>query len=248
MLSDYIKYFTEMGVDSFFESEPSAKQAAQTLGSSPAAAHSNPNNDNAPEASNNNSSRAIAESANSMDELKKVIESFNGCGLKQTAARTVFGDGNPSADVLLIGEAPGAQEDIEGIPFCGRSGQLLTNIIKSIGLERSEVFITNAVYWRPPANRRPTASEIEICRPFVERLISLVKPKLIILVGSTAVEALLSSEVSMHDIRSSFYEYKNEYTDAAIKTAVIFHPSYLLRQPFKKKLMWLDMLRLKKAL
>lgn len=247
MLSDYIKYFTDMGVNSFFEAEPSmTKQRASVQVQS----SSNDNKDNAlaQESSVASDITSLISKATSMEELRKILEAFDGCALKKTAQNTVFGDGNTNADILFIGEAPGAQEDAEGIPFCGRSGQLLTNILKSIGLERQDVYITNTVYWRPPANRRPTPAELSICRPFVEKLISLVKPKLIILVGSTAVEALLSSDINMHDIRSGFYDYSNQYIKTPIKTGVIFHPSYLLRQPFKKKLMWLDMLRLKAVL
>lgn len=193
-------------------------------------------------------SRELSNKANTIEELKQAVRNFDGCGLKLTALNTVFGDGSENAEIMFIGEAPGASEDKEGIPFCGQSGKLLNNILKSIGLERNNVYITNTVYWRPPANRRPTPQELEICRPFVERLISLINPKIIVLVGSTAVESLLGSKVSMHELRSGAYEYNNQYLKSPIHTIVIFHPSYLLRQPAKKKLMWFDMIRVKKLI
>lgn len=194
------------------------------------------------------SSKYLADKATSLAELEKYIKAFTGCNLRKTAMNTVFGDGSPTADVVFIGEAPGANEDKEGIPFCGQSGKLLNNILKSIGLDREKVFITNTVFWRPPGNRRPTPEEIKICRPFVEKAIALINPKMLVLVGSTAVESLLDSKVSMHNLRESNYMYKNKYTTGDIPTFVIFHPSYLLRQPSKKKLMWFDFLKIKEAI
>jgi DNA polymerase len=191
------------------------------------------------------SAHELAMQAKDLKALEQAVHAFDGCDLKKLAINTVFADGNPNAEVMLIGEAPGANEDKDGIPFCGQSGKLLNNIILSIGLKRSDAYITNTVFWRPPGNRRPTPEELEICRPFVEKHIALVKPKVIILVGSTAVESLLGSNVAVHDLRNSTYQYKNQFLDASIKTFVIFHPSYLLRQPGKKKLMWFDMLRIK---
>jgi uracil-DNA glycosylase family 4 len=181
----------------------------------------------------------------SLPELEAIVKNFNGCDLKKAALNTVFADGNPKAQIMLIGEAPGANEDKFGIPFCGQSGKLLNNILLSVGCPREDVYITNTVFWRPPGNRRPTPKELEICRPFVEKHVALVKPKMIILVGSTAVEALLGSKVSMHNLRNEYYDYSNQYLEQPIKTAVIFHPSYLLRQLTKKKLMWQDILKIK---
>jgi uracil-DNA glycosylase family 4 len=181
-------------------------------------------------------------------DLEKLVREFRGCALKKTANKTVFADGNPKASVMFIGEAPGANEDVQGIPFCGQSGKLLDNIIKSMGFVRSDVYITNTVFWRPPANRRPTPEEIELCRPFVQKHIALVEPKIIVLVGSTAVEALLNSTQSMHSLRSENYSYHNPYLKSVIPTTVIFHPSYLLRQPQKKKLMWEDVCKIKHLL
>lgn len=198
-------------------------------------------------------SRQIADRCITLEDLREEVLKFQGCALKKTALKTVFADGNKDADLMLIGEAPGANEDAQGIPFCGQSGKLLDNIMLSIGISRENSYITNTVFWRPPGNRRPTPEELEICRPFVEKHIAFIKPKLIILVGSTAVEALLTnaenktlSSFNMSAARSKHYMYKNRYLQQDIYTAVIFHPSYLLRQPTKKKDMWLDIQQINK--
>jgi len=189
-------------------------------------------------------SRKLATKCFSLKELKEEIEKFDKIDLKKGATNVVFADGNPTSDFMLIGEAPGINEDKYGIPFCGLSGKLLDNILSSIYLNRSNYYITNTVFWRPPGNRRPTSEEIDICRPFVEKHISLVRPKVIILVGSTAVESLLSLKTPMAHIRKQNFKYTNQYLSNEIDTFVIFHPSYLLRQPSKKKLMWEDIQRI----
>ncbi|CAN0576703.1 unnamed protein product, partial [Ectocarpus sp. 12 AP-2014] len=152
--------------------------------------------------------RRLAESAKNLDELKTIVENFNGCALKNFATNTVFCDGQPNAEILLIGEAPGATEDKQGIPFCGESGKLLDKMLKTIGLDRvRNIYITNTIFWRPPANRRPTPEEIKICSPFVEKHIQLLAPKLIILIGGTAATALLGKKESITYIRENYYPY-----------------------------------------
>ncbi len=188
----------------------------------------------------------LANRVKDLQELKEAVSKFDGCEIKKTAINTVFSDGNPNASIMLIGEAPGANEDKYGIPFCGQSGILLDSILLSLALTRKEVYITNTVFWRPPGNRRPTTKEIAICKPFVEKHIALVNPKLIILVGSTAVEALLQVNVPITSLRGRDFQYKNDYLTNDINLAVIFHPSYLLRQPLQKKAMWSDMIKIKK--
>lgn len=186
----------------------------------------------------------IASSASgykTLEELYQAIRNFKDCELKKTAINTVIGDGDPNSDIVFIGEAPGRHEDEQGIPFCGQSGKLLDQIILSLGYQRKEVYITNTVFWRPPGNRRPTPEEINLCKPFVEKHIELLNPKIIILVGSTAVESLLGKQLPMKEVRQKVFEYSNQYLDNAIKMFAIFHPSYLLRQPIKKKEMWRDM-------
>ncbi len=237
-MKNTLKIYQEFGVDSFYEKKPvdrTAQKPKKELASTPAK----------PSPSQESSSRQLADKCNTLQELELAVKSFNGCAIKKVAINTVFADGKLGAKIMMIGEAPGANEDKEGIPFCGQSGKLLNNILPSIGLKREDVYITNTVFWRPPGNRRPTPDELELCRPFVEKHIALVAPEVIVLVGSTAVESLLGNKFSMHQIRNEYYDYTNEYLTKPIKTAVIFHPSYLLRQPTKKKLMWFDVLKLK---
>ena len=195
------------------------------------------------------SSRALADAASTLEALRAALMSFDGCELKKTATNTVFGDGVPTSKIMLIGEAPGATEDEQGIPFCGESGKLLDNMIAAIGLSRGEnVYITNTIFWRPPANRRPTDEEIAICRPFVEKHIALIKPDLLILVGSTAVTSLLGDHLQISKIRQEYYQYKNDYLDKSITTTALFHPAYLMRQPFQKKTSWYDLLKIQEFL
>lgn len=189
--------------------------------------------------------RKLAESASSLQELKTIVENFDGCTLKNFATNTVFCDGQPDAKILLIGEAPGATEDAKGIPFCGESGKLLDKMLNTIGLDREKnIYITNTIFWRPPANRRPTPEEIKICKPFVEKHIELLSPKLIILIGGTATTALLSKKESISYIRKNYYSYTNQYLKKPIFTAALFHPAFLLRSPHKKKDTWFDLLKI----
>jgi uracil-DNA glycosylase len=190
-------------------------------------------------------SKTLADNASNIDQLREAVMSFDGCKLKLTAKNTVFSDGQFGAPIMMIGEAPGASEDEQGIPFCGESGKLLDNIVSSIGLNREKnIYISNSIFWRPPANRRPTDEEIEICKPFIEKHIALAKPKLLILVGATAVSALLGKHLQISKIRQEYYQYKNPYLDDTITTTAIFHPAYLLRQPYQKRSMWYDLLKI----
>lgn len=189
-------------------------------------------------------SREIADNAQNIEELFSAIQEFNGCALKENATNTVVGEGNTEAEILLIGEAPGAQEDKEARPFCGDSGKLLDLMLGSIGLSRHKnVFITNNIFWRPPANRRPSTEELSICLPFLERMISLINPKLIIMVGSVAASNLTGFNYNMSRFREDRIEYNNIYLSNPIKTITIFHPAYLLRQPYQKKVAWFDLLK-----
>jgi uracil-DNA glycosylase family 4 len=190
--------------------------------------------------------RCIADNVQDLSQLRKELSNFDLCTLKFGAKNLVFADGNKDAQIMLIGEAPGATEDEMGIPFCGLSGNLLDNMLAAIGLFRAKNFyITNTVFWRPPDNRQPTAEEIEICRPFVEKHIALVKPKIIVLVGGVAVASLLGPQMQISKIRGNIYNYSNPYI-SNISTTAIFHPAYLVRQPLKKKTAWFDLLHLKK--
>lgn len=193
--------------------------------------------------------RELAGNASSLPQLEAAIRSFEGCALKKMAKNTVFCDGQPDADIMFIGEAPGADEDAQGIPFCGISGRLLDEMMKAIGLSRqTNAYITNTLFWRPPGNRTPTPDELAICLPFVEKHIALFKPKLIIMVGGTATKALLDDKAGITRLRGKPLKYKNQYLDADIPVRAIFHPSYLLRQPAQKALVWNDLLEIKQVM
>lgn len=190
--------------------------------------------------------RAIADSCTSRAELEAALGSFEGCALKRTANKTVFSDGNPEAEIMLMGEAPGASEDMQGIPFCGDSGKLLDMMLASVGITRaSNLYISNCLFWRPPGNRAPTSEELAICLPFVERHIALIRPKLLILAGATAVFDLLQLKEGITKLRGRPHEYSNQYLEKPIPVSIIFHPSYLLRQPSQKKQAWFDLLKIK---
>jgi uracil-DNA glycosylase family 4 len=194
----------------------------------------------------NSLSRIIADNTKNLQDLKNHVMSFENCNLTATANNTVFSDGIETAPIMLIGEAPGQSEDEQGIPFCGASGLLLDKIIESIDISRRKnAYITNCIFWRPPANRRPTDEEIEICKPFVEKHIALINPKLLILVGATAVSALLGKQYQITKIRKEYFNYSNKYLKNHIITTAIFHPAYLLRQPLQKRDTWYDLLKIK---
>lgn len=181
----------------------------------------------------------------SVDKLREIVENFKGCSLKDFALNTVFADGMQNAKIMLIGEAPGAKEDEQGIPFCGESGVLLDTMLAAIGLSRKEnIYITNTIFWRPPANRTPTKEEKEICKPFLEKHIALINPKLIICVGSTAVTGVLGDKVTINEARSNMHFYQNKYLTNPINTIAIFHPAYLLRQGGRKKDAWFDLIKI----
>ena len=193
--------------------------------------------------------RALADACTTLAELEAAVRAFDGCAIKKTASKTVFADGNPNAKVMIIGEAPGAQEDRQGIPFCGPSGQLLDKMLASIGLSRAEnAYISNTIFWRPPGNRQPSTEETAICLPFVEKHIALINPQVLILSGGTATNALLQKEQSISRLRGKFYDYSNSYMSAPVKTALMYHPSYLLRTPAHKRLAWHDLLMVKEFL
>ncbi len=192
--------------------------------------------------------RELADSCKTIEQLEEAVRNFDGCAIKKTATKTVFADGNYKSGVMLIGEAPGAQEDIQGIPFCGASGQLLDKMLQSIGLDRTKIYISNTIFWRPPANRAPSDIEIATCLPFVEKHIALVAPRLLILSGGTATTALLKKDQSISRLRGKLYDYSNGYVTTPIKTILMYHPSYLLRQPQNKKQAWQDLLMIKNFL
>jgi len=189
-----------------------------------------------------------AAAATTVDALRRILEGFDGCALKKTATNLVFGDGNPEADILFIGEAPGAEEDRQGIPFVGPSGQLLDRMLASIGLDRSRFFISNTVFWRPPGNRNPTTGEMAICMPFVERLIELVSPRVLVAVGGPAASSLLAQNISVSRLRGRWFPYSSPGLARPSEATVIYHPAFLLRSPAQKRAAWQDLIGIKRKL
>lgn len=191
----------------------------------------------------------LAQKAKTLKELREIMASFEGCSLKKTATNLVFGEGNPKAPLMLIGEAPGADEDRQGRPFVGLSGQLLDKMFACIGMSRSEnLYITNIIPWRPPGNRTPTTSEVTICLPFLERHIELVAPQFLCFVGGVSAKALLNTTEGIIRLRGKWQGYKTDHLKTPVPALAIYHPAYLLRSPSKKRESWQDLQTLKKAL
>ncbi|MGE0283637.1 MAG: uracil-DNA glycosylase family protein [Rhizobiaceae bacterium] len=191
--------------------------------------------------------RELATAANSLEELRTAMQAFEGCNLKFTAKQLVFADGNPEADLMLVGEAPGRDEDIEGLPFVGRSGQLLDRILAAIGRDRKSAYIANVIPWRPPGNRTPTPHETEICRPFIERQIELANPKVLVTLGGPSAKTLLHATDGILRLRGTWKLHRT-LSGVEIPAMPTLHPAYLLRNPAHKKLAWRDFLEIKKRL
>ncbi|MBQ7659446.1 MAG: uracil-DNA glycosylase [Alphaproteobacteria bacterium] len=191
--------------------------------------------------------RELSGSAKTLSELKEVVSSFEGCGLKLTAKSTVFGAGNEHASLMIIGEAPGADEDRLGLPFVGRSGRLLEKMLHAVCLKRDEVYITNVLPWRPPGNRTPTDAEVAVCLPFLKRQIELIEPKIILLLGGSAANALLENSDSISRLRGQWLEY-GVSVKKKIPALASFHPAFLLRNGAQKAKAWSDFLRVLKKL
>jgi uracil-DNA glycosylase family 4 len=191
--------------------------------------------------------RQRAVTAATLDELRQQMAEFDGCNLKFTAKNLVFADGNPQADVMLVGEAPGRDEDLEGLPFVGRSGQLLDRMLAAIGLDRQSVYIANVIPWRPPGNRTPTPQETEICRPFIERQIELANPKILVTLGGPSAKTLLHTTEGVLRLRGNWKSHRTA-AGTTIPAMPTLHPAYLLRNPAHKKLAWRDFLEVKARL
>jgi DNA polymerase len=175
-----------------------------------------------------------------LDALKAALEAFDGCALKATASRTVFEDGTRGARIMVVGEAPGREEDMEGRPFVGKSGQLLDRMFAAIGRSRADLYIANVVPWRPPGNRTPTPQEIRVCEPFIRRQIELARPDLLVCVGAPAMQTLLDITEGIMRSRGRVVPYVAG--DRTIKAMPILHPAYLLRTPIAKRQAWRHML------
>ncbi len=192
------------------------------------------------------SAREAARTAPTLDALRQLMEKFDGCALKHTATRLVFADGNPEARIMFVGEAPGRDEDIEGLPFVGRSGKLLDRMIGAIGLDRSKAYIANVIPWRPPGNRTPTPQETQICLPFIQRQIELVNPELLVTLGNPSTQTMLSTREGIMRTRGRWFDY--DTGKRTIRALPTFHPAYLLRSPSYKRLAWQDLRAIAKAL
>ncbi|MBL8893074.1 MAG: uracil-DNA glycosylase [Rhizobiales bacterium] len=196
--------------------------------------------------------RAIAAACSSLVELAEALSQFDACPLRKTATNLCFSDGNPDAHVLVIGEAPGNEEDLQGKPFVGRSGQLLDRMLATVGLDRRAddparaVLITNTIFWRPPGNRKPTEAETAMCMPFVSRLVEVMRPRLILCVGATPTQRMMNLTDGILKLRGRWFDVTVD--NGTIPLLATLHPAYLLRQPVQKKLAWRDLLSLRERL
>ena len=190
----------------------------------------------------------LAAACSTLAELRQALESFDGLQIKQSAMNMVFSDGNPQAPIMLIGEAPGHEEDVQGLPFVGKSGKMLDRMLASIDIRRTDnAYITNVLPWRPVENRTPSLEEIAVCRPFLMRHIQLVAPKILVLLGGVPASTVLETSTGITRLRGQWHELTLPGC-APIPTIATFHPSYLLRTPAGKRMAWRDLLEVKKRL
>jgi uracil-DNA glycosylase family 4 len=190
--------------------------------------------------------REAARSATSLDELRGILSAFEGCALRTTAKQLVFADGNPQGRVMFVGEAPGREEDLEGLPFVGRSGKLLDLMMAAINLNRTTAYIANIIPWRPPGNRTPTPQESQICLPFTLRQIELANPDFLVCLGGPSAQTLLGVKEGIKRTRGRWFNFHTGTRE--IRAIATFHPAYLLRSPLEKRFAWRDFLALKRAI
>lgn len=246
-----LDWYIESGVDCSCGETPALMQTQKQIPDLPAPETASPRpavstlSQATPQACKN--ARELCARAGSLAELKGIVERFEGCALKFNAKSTVFGAGNPKAQVMIIGEAPGADEDRLGIPFVGRSGKLLEKMLHSIHLNREDVYITNILPWRPPGNRTPTDGEVAVCLPFLRRQIELISPQILLLLGGSAANAVLDNAEPISRLRGRWLEYTPN-TKTNITALASFHPAFLLRNGAQKAKSWNDFLRICKKL
>jgi DNA polymerase len=239
-LADILAFYAEAGVDAVLEEaaidrlQPPAPPAAAVAAPTPLRAPAAP----PPPDAAAGAARQAAMTAGSLDELRRLMEAFEGCALKSTARGLVFSDGIPAARLMLVGEAPGVEEDRQGKPFVGRSGQLLDRMLAAIGLDRQSVYIANVIPWRPPGNRTPTPAEIATCKPFIARQIALCDPDVLVCLGGPAMQALSPFGDGILKTRGRWFRYDTGQRE--IDAVATLHPAYLLRQPLQKRLAWRD--------
>ena len=268
-----LAFYVEAGVDAVLQEEPvdrfaeEAQPAAAATQSPPAVAAkpsplagmsganlsrpatvvSQPGSDAPPSADAAiMAARELARSAATLEDLRALLDTFEGCGLRKTAKQLVFAAGNPQARVMFVGEAPGRDEDLEGVPFVGRSGQLLDRIMAAIGLDRESAYIANVIPWRPPGNRTPTPQETQICLPFTLRQIELADPDILVCLGGPSAQTLLGIKDGIRKSRGRWHAFHTGRRE--IRAMPTFHPAYLLRTPIEKRFVWRDFLAIKKAL
>jgi len=248
---DLLAFYVEAGVDCALDEvaadrlaapEPAspprpAPAAQQPQPAAPAAPALLPGHAAAPDVAIQ-SAREAARTAATLEDLRALMEGFDGCALKVTASRLVFADGNPRARVMFVGEAPGRDEDLQGLPFVGRSGQLLNRMMAAIGLSRDSAYITNIIPWRPPGNRDPSPIETQICLPFIKRHIELVDPEVLVCLGKPSTQTLLNVTDGIVRTRGRWFDY--DTGSRVIGAMPTFHPAYLLRQPVSKRQSWQD--------
>jgi uracil-DNA glycosylase len=192
------------------------------------------------------SAREAAKSAQTLEALRALLETFEGCMLRTTATQLVFADGNPKGRVMFVGEAPGRDEDLAGVPFVGRSGKLLDLMMQAIGLDRTQVYIANVVPWRPPGNRTPTPQETATCLPFIRRQIELADPDILVCLGQPSTQTLLGTKEGITRTRGRWFKFDTGSRE--IRALATFHPAFLLRSPLQKRFAWRDLMAIRKAL
>lgn len=262
-LADLLRWFVEAGADEAIGDEPIDRLAAvpepepraSNGAKPPLPGAKQPIRPQAPQAeladdkAAIDDARALAAAASNLDDLRDAMAGFAGCPLKATAKNLVFADGNPQAKIMLVGEAPGRDEDIQGLPFVGRSGQLLDRMLASIGLSRETVYISNVLPWRPPGNRTPTPAETAMCLPFILRHIELVGPKVLVCIGGVSAKELFGTKTGITRLRGQWKDFDPEAVGGpagqTMPAIAMLHPAYLLRQPAQKRLAWRDLLSLK---
>jgi len=256
---DLLDFYAETGVDALLEESPvdrfAAIEQAAPIARAPRPAAPSANLDSVVRAAPATppapdeavmQARSAAKNAKTLDELRTILANFEGCALKRTASQLVFADGNPEARLMLVGEAPGRDEDIEGLPFVGRSGKLLDRMLTAIGLDRTSVYIANIVPWRPPGNRTPTPQESQICLPFILRQIELADPDILVCLGGPSAQTLLGIKEGITKTRGRWFSFETGKRE--IRAMPTFHPAFLLRSPLQKRFAWRDFLAIKKAL
>ena len=258
---DALRWHIEMGVDELIDDQPIDRYAAAAIpraavavpspsaNSQPArpAASASPGQPLAP-SEGARDAIAIARDANSIEDLRERLETFEGCALKFTATNTVFADGDPASDIMFIGEAPGVDEDRQGLPFVGASGQLLNRMLSALGRERTSIYISNILFWRPPGNRSPTAAETAACLPFVQRHIELARPKVLVFLGGSSAKTMLNRTEGIMRLRGKWFDYTSEELGTPIPAMPTFHPAFLLRQSAQKREAWRDFLAIQEKL